>query len=65
MGDSGSLALGASLANLFILLKMEVLLLIVGIVFVIETISVIIQVIYFQDYKRQKNFPDDTPTSSF
>ena len=48
MGDVGSLALGATLVNLFILLKMEVLLLIVGIVFVLEGLSVVIQVVYFK-----------------
>ncbi|MDD4077662.1 MAG: phospho-N-acetylmuramoyl-pentapeptide-transferase [Bacilli bacterium] len=48
MGDVGSLALGATVANLFILLKMEVLLLIVGFVFLLEGLSVVIQVIYFK-----------------
>ncbi|HHX81158.1 MAG TPA: phospho-N-acetylmuramoyl-pentapeptide-transferase [Acholeplasmataceae bacterium] len=56
MGDTGSLALGASLANLFILLKMEVLLLVVGLVFIIETISVIIQVFYFKITKGKRIF---------
>ncbi|MDD4000910.1 MAG: phospho-N-acetylmuramoyl-pentapeptide-transferase, partial [Bacilli bacterium] len=56
MGDTGSLALGASLANLFILLKIEVLLLIVGIVFVIETLSVIFQVLYFKITKGKRIF---------
>ena len=48
MGDVGSLALGATLVNMFVLLKMEVLLLVVGLVFVIEGLSVLIQVIYFK-----------------
>ena len=48
MGDVGSLALGATLVNLFILMKMEVLLLVVGLVFIIEGLSVLIQVIYFK-----------------
>jgi len=48
MGDTGSLALGATLANLFILLKMEVLLIIIGFVFIVETLSVMIQVAFFK-----------------
>lgn len=56
MGDTGSLALGASLANLFILLKMEILLLLVGVVFVIEALSVIIQVTYFKITKGKRVF---------
>jgi phospho-N-acetylmuramoyl-pentapeptide-transferase len=48
MGDVGSLALGGLLGILSILLKAEVFLAIAGLVFVIETISVIIQVIYFR-----------------
>ena len=56
MGDSGSLALGATLANMFILLKMELLLIISGIVFIIETLSVIVQVIYFKLTKGKRIF---------
>ncbi|MCR3921517.1 MAG: phospho-N-acetylmuramoyl-pentapeptide-transferase [Firmicutes bacterium] len=48
MGDVGSLALGGALAALAILTKTELYLLIIGGVFVIETFSVIIQVIAFQ-----------------
>jgi len=48
MGDTGSLALGAALAAVAILLKLEILLAIIGGVFVIETLSVIIQVISFK-----------------
>lgn len=48
MGDTGSLALGGALAMIAILTKMELLLVIVGGVFVIETLSVIIQVISFK-----------------
>ena len=53
MGDTGSLALGGSLAMLAILIKQELLLIIVGAVFVIEAISVIIQTFYFK-YSRKK-----------
>ena len=44
MGDTGSLAIGGFLAYLAILGKSEVLLILVGIIFVIETVSVILQV---------------------
>jgi len=44
MGDVGSLALGAALGTVAILIKQELLLLLVGGVFVIEALSVVIQV---------------------
>lgn len=44
MGDTGSLALGGFIAYLAILGKSEVLLILIGLIFVIETISVILQV---------------------
>ncbi|KKB43918.1 phospho-N-acetylmuramoyl-pentapeptide-transferase [Bacillus thermotolerans] len=48
MGDTGSLALGGAIAAISILTKSELLLLIIGAVFVAETLSVIIQVIFFK-----------------
>ncbi|MBD3169162.1 MAG: phospho-N-acetylmuramoyl-pentapeptide-transferase [candidate division Zixibacteria bacterium] len=48
MGDTGALALGSALGTLAILTKKEVLLVIVGGVFVIEVLSVMIQVAYFK-----------------
>ncbi|MFD1360249.1 phospho-N-acetylmuramoyl-pentapeptide-transferase [Lentibacillus salinarum] len=48
MGDTGSLALGGGIAAIAILTKLEIILVIIGGVFVIETISVIIQVISFK-----------------
>ncbi len=53
MGDTGSLALGGALGAVAILLKSEFLLLIVGAVFVSETISVIIQRGVFRYRKRR------------
>ncbi len=44
MGDVGSLSLGASMAVVAVLIKQEVLLLFIGGVFVLETLSVILQV---------------------
>lgn len=48
MGDVGSLAIGAILAGVSILLNQEWTLLLVGLVYVIETLSVIIQVTVFR-----------------
>ena len=48
MGDTGSLSLGASLAVISIIIKQEALLAIAGGIFVLETFSVIIQVLSFK-----------------
>jgi phospho-N-acetylmuramoyl-pentapeptide-transferase len=48
MGDTGALALGGALGTLALLVKKEMLLVIIGGVFVIEAASVIIQVLYFK-----------------
>ena len=48
MGNIGSMMLGASLATLMVILDEEMLLLIIAFVFIIETISVIVQVVYFK-----------------
>ncbi|WP_366924816.1 phospho-N-acetylmuramoyl-pentapeptide-transferase [Metallumcola ferriviriculae] len=48
MGDTGSLALGAALASMAVFSKTELILPLVGGIFVIETLSVIIQVISFR-----------------
>ena len=53
MGDTGSLSTGAALGTLAIVLKKELLLFIIGGVFVFETISVIIQVLFFR-YTKNK-----------
>ncbi|MFC4320275.1 phospho-N-acetylmuramoyl-pentapeptide-transferase [Litchfieldia salsa] len=53
MGDTGSLALGGAIATVAILTKLEILLIIIGGVFVIETLSVIIQVISFKTTGRR------------
>lgn len=54
MGDTGSLALGAVLGAVAVMTKHEIVLAIVGGVFVAETLSVIIQVLYFK--KTGKRF---------
>ncbi len=53
MGDVGSLALGGALGTVAILIKQELLLPIVGGVFVIEALSVIIQVVSFKLWGRR------------
>ena len=48
MGDTGSLSLGAALGTIAVMIKQEFLLVIVGGIFVMETLSVIIQVLSFK-----------------
>lgn len=54
MGDTGALALGGVLGAVAILLKKEILLILIGGVFVIEALSVIIQTTYFK-YTKKRN----------
>jgi phospho-N-acetylmuramoyl-pentapeptide-transferase len=56
MGDVGSLALGAALGTVAILIKQEILLVIVGGVFVIEISSVVLQVGYFKATRGRRLF---------
>ena len=56
MGDTGSQSLGASLAVTSILLKQEIVLAVAGGLFVIETISVMLQVTYFKFSKGKRIF---------
>ncbi len=53
MGDTGSLALGAAIGGLCILIKKEFLLIILGGIFFVETLSVIMQKLYFKYTKRK------------
>ena len=53
MGDTGSLALGTALGCLAIVSKTEVLSLIIGGLFVVEALSVIIQVFYFKKTRKR------------
>ena len=48
MGDTGSLALGGGVAAAAIVMKLELLLLIAGLLYVIEALSVVLQVSYFK-----------------
>ena len=56
MGDTGSLALGGGLAAAAILMKLELLLPIVGLLYVIEALSVVLQVGYFKLTKGKRLF---------
>ena len=53
MGDVGSLALGGALGTVALLIKKELLLMIVGGIFVLEALSVILQVFSFRFLKRR------------
>ena len=53
MGDTGSLSLGATLASIAILTRHELLLLIIGFVFVVETLTCIIQMGYYKLTKKR------------
>ncbi|MEG0695264.1 MAG: phospho-N-acetylmuramoyl-pentapeptide-transferase [Erysipelotrichaceae bacterium] len=53
MGDTGSLALGALLASSAMVLKQELLLLVIGGVFLAEMLSVVIQVTYFKKTRKR------------
>jgi phospho-N-acetylmuramoyl-pentapeptide-transferase len=53
MGDTGSLALGAALAGMAMMTEMELLLILIGGIFVMEAVSVMIQVFSFHYFHRR------------
>ena len=53
MGDTGSLAIGGALVGFAVLTKTEILLAVIGGVFVFETLSVIIQVVSYKTRKKR------------
>lgn len=53
MGDTGAFGLGGLIAAVAIILNQEILLIVIGGIFVIETLSVIIQVLWFKMFKRR------------
>ena len=53
MGDTGSLFLGGAVAVMAILLKLELLLILAGIIYVIEALSVVLQVGYYKKTKKR------------
>jgi phospho-N-acetylmuramoyl-pentapeptide-transferase len=56
MGDTGSLALGGAVASLAVVTKLPLFLVIIGAVYVAETLSVMIQVLYFKATKGKRFF---------
>jgi phospho-N-acetylmuramoyl-pentapeptide-transferase len=53
MGDTGSLGLGGAIAGLAIMTESEMLLILLGGIFVIEALSVLIQVFSFQTFRKR------------
>jgi phospho-N-acetylmuramoyl-pentapeptide-transferase len=53
MGDTGSLGLGGAIAGLAIMTQTEILLVLLGGIFVIEALSVLIQVFSFQTFRKR------------
>ncbi|HVB26930.1 MAG TPA: phospho-N-acetylmuramoyl-pentapeptide-transferase [Mycobacteriales bacterium] len=53
MGDTGSLALGGAFAGIAMTTRTELLLVIIGGLFVVETLSVILQVVSFRGFRRR------------
>ncbi len=48
MGDTGSLALGGFVAGIAYMLEMPIFIIIIGLIYLVEVLSVIIQVTYFK-----------------
>jgi phospho-N-acetylmuramoyl-pentapeptide-transferase len=53
MGDTGALGLGGAIAGLAIMTKTEILLILLGGIFVVEALSVMIQVFSFQTFRKR------------
>ena len=53
MGDVGALALGGALGTIAVIVRQEIVLFIMGGVFVVETLSVMMQVTWFKYTKRK------------
>ena len=64
MGDTGSLALGGMIGSIAVAVKHEIVLAVIGGLFVLEAVSVIVQVVSFKLH-RQARVPDGAAASSF
>jgi phospho-N-acetylmuramoyl-pentapeptide-transferase len=53
MGDTGSLALGGAIGTVAVFVKKELMLLLVGGIFVVEALSVLIQIIFYKTKKKR------------
>ena len=60
MGDVGALALGGALGTVAVIVRQEIVLFIMGGIFVAETLSVMLQVAWFKFTKRR--FGEGTPS---
>ncbi len=58
LGDTGSLALGGAMAGFAIMTRTEILLLVIGGLFVVITLSVMIEVLRPQGQSRQRPVPE-------
>lgn len=56
MGDTGSLAIGGLICSMLVLLKCEILIIFFGFIYLVEIISVILQVWYFKRSKGERLF---------
>lgn len=53
MGDTGSMALGGAVVGIAMVLKLEFLIPVIGIIYFLESVSVIIQVMYYKKTKKR------------
>jgi phospho-N-acetylmuramoyl-pentapeptide-transferase len=53
MGDTGSLGIGGAIAGLAVMTQTETLLILIGGIFVIEALSVLIQIVAFQTFRKR------------
>jgi phospho-N-acetylmuramoyl-pentapeptide-transferase len=53
MGDVGALALGGALGTIAVIVRQEIVLFIMGGIFVVETVSVMMQVVWFKYTKKK------------
>lgn len=65
MGDTGSLALGGFVAGTAYMMQMPLYIIIVGFIYLVEVISVILQVTYFKKTGGKRLFKDGTDPSPF
>ena len=65
MGDTGSLALGGFVASAAYMLQMPIFIVIVGLIYLVEVLSVMIQVTYFKKDRWKEIFQNGSDSSSF
>ena len=65
MGDTGSLALGGFVASAAYMMRLPLFIPIIGLIYLVEVLSVIIQVTYFKKTGGKRIFKMDPYSSSF